>query len=146
MYWDTSLETSIPVVDQQHKEMFRQLDVLLDYTNPSRISETLDFLADYVVKHFGTEELMQKSAKYPLAGVHKEEHDAFISAYGELRREYEESGEDFIVLNKLIKMIMDWLHKHIMGLDKDFALYFKDYCQNSKRRSLASTDTEVIYR
>ncbi len=146
MYWDTSLETNIPVVDQQHKEMFRQLDVLLDYTNPARIFETLAFLADYVVKHFGTEELMQKSARYPLAEMHKEEHEAFVGAYSELKRQYEESGEDFIVLNKLIKMIMDWLHMHIMGLDKDFAVYFKEYCQKSKQRSLASTDTEVIYR
>ncbi|MCD8245840.1 MAG: hemerythrin family protein [Parabacteroides sp.] len=145
MYWDTSLETSIPIVDQQHKEMFKQLDVLLDYTNTERIAETLAFLSEYVVKHFGTEELMQKSARYPLAATHKKEHDAFIQNYLELKHEYEMSGEDSLVLNKLLKMILEWLHKHIMGLDKDFAIYFKNYCHDSRRQSSEVEDTQVLY-
>jgi len=33
MLWKSSLETGIPQIDAQHKELFRQIDILMDRSN-----------------------------------------------------------------------------------------------------------------
>ena len=123
--WNSSLETGISVVDEQHKELFRQVDILLDRSQKDRVPETLAFLGEYVIKHFGTEELMQKASKYPKTEEHKAIHDNFIKVFGELKSEYENGGEDFLILIKITKIALDWLQEHIGGHDKDFGSYFK---------------------
>ena len=50
--WNAGLETGIPKIDEQHKELFRQIETLMDKTNSDRLQETIDFLGNYVVKHF----------------------------------------------------------------------------------------------
>jgi hemerythrin-like metal-binding protein len=123
--WNSSLETGIPIVDEQHQELFRQVDILLDRNNKERVPETLAFLGEYVIKHFGTEELMQKASKYPKAAEHKVIHENFIKTFVALKGEYESGGEDFLVLIKITKIALDWLQEHIGGHDKDFGAYFK---------------------
>lgn len=123
--WDASLETGIPIVDEQHQSLLRQVSDLLDNSKADRVPDTLAFLEDYVLMHFGTEEMMQKASKYPDASEHKKMHDAFIVALGELKAEYESSGSDLLVLMKITKVALDWLKYHINGADKDFGDYFK---------------------
>lgn len=125
MEWDASLETGIPIVDEQHRSLFRQVDDLLDSTKSERVEETLAFLAEYVVMHFKTEELMQKASKYPRAQQHKKLHDDFVTALGGLKKEYGETGGGMLILMKITKIALDWLNIHIKGADKDFAEYFK---------------------
>lgn len=125
MEWDVSLETGIPIVDDQHMSLFRQVDDLLDPTKADRVPETLNFLGNYVLEHFGTEEIMQKISHYPFAEEHKELHDAFTAALVKLKAEYEESGNNMVILMKLTKTALDWLEFHIKGADKEFGDYFK---------------------
>jgi hemerythrin-like metal-binding protein len=65
MLWNKSLETGIAKIDNQHKELFRQIDILMDVKNTDRIKETLNFLSDYIVMHFKDEEKLQADSKYP---------------------------------------------------------------------------------
>lgn len=125
MQWDTSLETGIPIVDEQHKELFRQLDYLLDYSNKNRVKETLDFLGNYVVQHFDSEERMQEQSGYPNLPEHKHMHEELVKRYSALKNEYEQKGEDVLVLVDLIGVISDWLKQHIKKEDKDFAVFYK---------------------
>lgn len=43
MLWNSGLETGIPAIDEQHKELFRQVDILLDNGNKDRVPDTLNF-------------------------------------------------------------------------------------------------------
>ncbi len=125
MEWDKSLETGIPVVDEQHQSLIRQVNELLDSSNTERISETLVFLGEYTLMHFGTEEMMQKASKYPRAAEHKQMHDEFIVALVGLQKECDANGIDMLALMKVTKFAVDWLYQHIMKEDKDFGDYFK---------------------
>ena len=88
MLWSSSLETGIPEIDEQHKELFRQIDILLDRSKDDRIHETLKFLGNYVVKHFTDEQLIHLRAKYPKAADHKKLHTAFVAVYNDLSKEF----------------------------------------------------------
>ncbi len=129
MLWNATYETGVPVMDEQHKELFRQVDILLDNGKADRVPATLNFLGDYVVKHFSTEEGLQQKSRYPKHAEHKKAHQDFIAAYKSLRQEYESSGQSPIILMKLTRTALDWLKDHIRGKDKEFAAYYKTAAQ-----------------
>ena len=129
MEWKHYYETGIPVVDQQHQELFRQVGILLDYDKKretqERIEETLTFLGEYVLKHFGTEEMMQKVVKYPLVAAHKEMHDNFVKTFLQLKSEFAAEGGNMLILMRLSMVAVDWLKEHILRHDKDFGEFYQ---------------------
>lgn len=125
MQWDKSLESDIPVIDHEHKELVCQLSNLLDESQPNRVQEMLDFLKDYVVKHFAHEQVIHKKCNYPRAAEHKQAHIDFIDRFNSLEELYLTKENDLKVLQTLIETVNNWLKEHIMGQDKEFAEYFK---------------------
>ncbi|MDR1519830.1 MAG: bacteriohemerythrin [Planctomycetota bacterium] len=125
MLWNSTLEVGVPQIDTQHKELFRQVDILMDVNNKTRIPETLKFLANYVVKHFNDEQVLQAVSKYPKAELHKSYHTKFIATFNELKKEFDASGPTLMVMMKINKTVIAWLKEHIMVHDKEFANYYK---------------------
>ena len=127
MLWSKSLETGIAKIDEQHKELFRQMDILMDRGNDARIPQTLEFLAGYVVKHFNDEQIMHSASKYPKAEAHKKMHVAFVKKFRDMKKRYESDA----LVNKLQtvmeinKLALGWLKEHIMIHDKEFSIYYK---------------------
>ncbi|MDR1579872.1 MAG: hypothetical protein LBS35_05905, partial [Synergistaceae bacterium] len=58
MLWSKTLETGIPNIDEQHKELFNQVDILIDGKNANRHKDVLDYLETYIAKHFADEQKM----------------------------------------------------------------------------------------
>ena len=125
MLWNASLETGIPRIDEQHKELFRQVDILMDRSQTDRIPATLEFLGKYVVKHFNDEQVMHVSYKYPKAEAHKKLHADFIAKYKEMKSKFDTAGNKLSVAMEINRLCIRWLMEHIMGHDKDFANYYK---------------------
>lgn len=125
MLWNDNYATGIAKIDEQHKELFRQIDILMDRKQADRIPSTLEFLGNYVVRHFNDEQVMHTISKYPKAEGHKKLHAAFMQQYRDMKRQYEESGDKLLIIMKINKVCIDWLKEHIMGQDKDFAIYYK---------------------
>jgi hemerythrin len=126
MLWNKSLETGIPAIDEQHKELFRQVDILLDNSKQDRVAQTLKFLGAYVKKHFSDEQGLHLKSKYPKAEAHRKMHSDFVDAYVKMEKEYEPDGANKLqTLLKINKTVVDWLKNHIMIQDKDFAVYYK---------------------
>lgn len=124
MLWNSTYETGIPAIDAQHKELFRQVDVLLDGTKADRVTDTLNFLGGYVVKHFSTEEALQAQVAYPKMPTHKRKHGDFIDTFKKLRQEYQASGNSPIMLMKISQAALNWLKEHIRVEDKEFAAFY----------------------
>ena len=125
MLWNATLETGIIKIDEQHKELFRQVDILMDRGQDDRIPATLDFLGKYVIKHFSDEQVMHAASKYPKAEAHKKMHSQFIGVFKEMKQKYETSGHSLSVVMEINKAVMGWLKEHIMVHDKEFAAYYK---------------------
>lgn len=58
--WTQDLSTGSDEIDNQHKELFRRINSLLDACNQGKgreeIGKTVQFLEDYVITHFSAEE------------------------------------------------------------------------------------------
>ncbi|MCC8179694.1 MAG: hemerythrin family protein [Planctomycetes bacterium] len=124
MLWSPIYETGIPIVDAQHQELFRQIENLLDKSKGDRVQKTLDFLGSYVVKHFTTEEGLQKSCNYPNFDNHHKMHETFTKTYLDLKDKYQ-AGQDPLLLMKISNIALTWLKDHIRVQDQDFAKHFK---------------------
>ena len=134
MLWNDSYQTGVPEMDEQHQELFRQLDILGDRTQTDRVPQVLDFLGRYVDKHFKDEERLQTASRYPGLAEHKQKHIAFVDTYKKLLDEYNRKPESQGLMTLRINRIaQDWLKTHILGPDTDFAEYYKEYQKNSGR-------------
>jgi methyl-accepting chemotaxis protein len=124
--WNKSLETGIELIDKQHMELFRQIEILLDSGNASRVNETLDFLEKYIAKHFSDEQDMQAKSNYPKAAKHKKYHEAYKVTFHELKEKYIKEGPTITNNIAVNKTVIGWLKDHIMIQDKDFAKFYKE--------------------
>jgi methyl-accepting chemotaxis protein len=124
--WNKSLETGIELIDKQHMELFRQIEILLDPGKAGRVNKTLDFLEKYIAKHFSDEQEMHVKSKYPKAEQHKKYHEAYKVTFHELKEKYIKEGPTVTNNIAVNKTVLGWLKDHIMVQDKDFAAFYKE--------------------
>lgn len=129
--WTPDLATDVPLIDEQHKEIFRRVDSLLEACKTGKGKEAVGgmllFLEEYVVSHFKTEEAAQRESAYPHFGEHKAMHEAFLKDVQTLKEKFEEEGPSLMMVLQTNKVVVDWLVKHIKKTDKEFGQYMKQY-------------------
>jgi methyl-accepting chemotaxis protein len=123
--WNKSFETGIKLIDEQHMELFRQIEILLDSGKSGRVNETLDFLEKYIAKHFSDEQEMHVQSKYPKAAKHRQYHEAYKTTFHELKEKYIKEGPTVANNIAVNKTVIGWLKDHIMIQDKDFAAFYR---------------------
>jgi hemerythrin len=138
MLFTKSLETGVPKIDEQHRELFAQADKLRDVTQKERIPETLEFLKNYVVKHFSMEEALMKASGYPKHPFHHQLHVDFVKQFTGYYDEYKSSGGKFSLVLSINTMVNNWLRDHIMTHDKEFAEYYIQKTSNRARPGVAA--------
>ena len=71
--WSDDLTTGIDKIDNQHKNLIIKVNELLQAINAGKgkrqIGSMLEFLGEYVVEHFSTEEEYMKEYNYDLLKV-----------------------------------------------------------------------------
>ncbi|QOX65620.1 bacteriohemerythrin [Anoxybacterium hadale] len=125
--WTSNLSVGVGSIDQQHQKLFDMANQLFEAgkNNKSKefISPLLGFLDDYTKKHFKDEESYMLSINYPGFEGQKKMHADFIGALAKLKKEYEESGGNIIVILNANQMVVDWLLKHISVEDKKIGVF-----------------------
>ncbi len=119
----------IPKVDEQHRELVKMLNAAqvmgMKAFSAEETKKTLDFLGNYVVKHFSDEEILQRQSGYPKCDWHKEQHKAFIGEFGKLKQEFIANGASSKFTLQLNKAIIDWVIRHIKTADTEFGKYYQ---------------------
>ncbi|MCL1791257.1 MAG: bacteriohemerythrin [Peptococcaceae bacterium] len=122
------MRTEIEHIDSQHKELVELVNhaAVLGETNPDRgdMKSCLDFLGEYVVKHFGDEEKLQVDSSYPNYVQHKTIHDNFIETFQELYADFENNIPMSKLTFVLSTTVSHWLITHIKSEDVKFGRYF----------------------
>src|SRR5512137_1986612 len=124
--WTPALAIGVPEIDHQHQELFLRIERLVDGLTRGRAGEVdrlLDFLGQYVVKHFGAEERWMIRSAYPGYSVHKLEHEGFIRDYEHMAQEYRRKGPDQLAGRRMNDWISVWLRDHIGSSDMRFGRY-----------------------
>ena len=127
--WNEDLATGIGVIDNQHKEIFRRINALIDACKSGKgkdaVADILSFLESYVLEHFAAEEKIQRDFIYPGYKEHKAMHDAFMTDVAMLKQQFAEKGPSLIMVLTTKEVVVDWLLHHIMKVDRQLGDYLK---------------------
>lgn len=127
--WTPDLNTGNLKIDAQHRELIDAINKLLDACSTGRgraeIGSTLNFLNDYIVRHFSDEEALQIQSKYPDYANHKQYHEGFKKSVREILNQYNQDGATVVLVGKVNQVIASWLINHIKREDTKVAAHIK---------------------
>lgn len=127
--WTEDLSVGVGLIDDQHKIWFEKADQLFEAGKKGQakefVGQMLDFLDDYTKKHFSDEEKYMLSIHYPEYDRQRSLHHAFIGELDKIKKEFQESGGNLLVILNANQMVVDWLTKHISNEDKKIGIYAK---------------------
>jgi hemerythrin len=110
--WNEDLATGIEKVDNQHKEIFKQLNLLLDAMDKGT--------------HFSEEENYMVEHSYEGFHAQRAEHSQFIHDFYRLKKELLQCGTTLHLVVKTEQTLGNWLMNHIKVEDKKMALALKN--------------------
>lgn len=120
--WTPALSVGVDSIDAQHRELFRRVNALLVAVGGDReeqeILRTLAFLGNYVVGHFGDEELLMRETMYPGIALHLSLHARFDETFSSLRARFARQGMEATFATEVRTEVCDWLVQHVQGTDR----------------------------
>ena len=126
--WNDKFSVNVDEIDNQHKEIFKitnkLLNAIADGTANETVGDILQDLIDYIAVHFSTEEYYFDKFNYPKSYSHKEEHESFIQKVSEFKKSFE-TGRKNLYLD-ITNFILNWLMSHVLLSDKEYAKYFSE--------------------
>lgn len=116
--------TGIPLIDEEHKELFRIIDevqtLIRNDLLSDRFDEILSLLGEltvYAASHFKDEEEYMRSINYAGLDAQKRAHDAFVARIEELDIIHIDSNQQG-TLEEILDFLTEWLVNHILFSDK----------------------------
>jgi hemerythrin len=124
------METGVAKIDEQHKELVRRLNDALSMgtkaVSREETQKTLDFLGEYIVKHFNDEEALQRQCNYSKYEWHKGQHQEYVNDFKKLREEFVANGPSAKFTVNLNVSLTNWIVKHIKSVDVEFGKYYQE--------------------
>lgn len=131
--WREEFLVGIKSIDEQHKELFAQMDALTLalYKGQAlqKVTELIKFLDEYTVFHFNHEEELMMKYTYPDMPKHIEQHEKFKSMLFSFKSEFNKSGFSHNLALRLEQEIIGWYKNHILVIDKKMSAYLEDKIQ-----------------
>jgi len=127
--WTGDLDTGVSEIDAQHRELLERINALLEVCAGSRprheARRVIDFLEEYVVTHFNTEEKLMTASDYPEYRRHKEEHAIFIERLADVKRKFHDEGAAADVLHLATRTLIEWQDVHIRRTDRKLGEFLR---------------------
>lgn len=128
--WTDDLSVGVDVIDEQHKMLVQHLNdfsaAVDSHQGPSAITSTLGFLIEYTNFHFADEEKHMTWAKYPGLQQQIEEHESFRKTLANVEADFKEDGATHDLANDIDTLLVNWLIKHIRGVDLQFGKFLAE--------------------
>jgi hemerythrin-like metal-binding protein len=128
--WRPEYTTGHEEIDLQHKQLFRLTSDLVAACNEgqqeSSVDKALEFLANYTVQHFESEERLQIEYRYPDYLNHKQLHDDFKQTVTELIERHKENGSSAELAKEVNSVVVKWLTHHIQIEDMKIAAHIRE--------------------
>ncbi len=127
--WTNDLAVGVEEIDNQHKELFRRINNLLDACvqgkGKDEVLSILKFLDDYVIVHFTAEEGLQKRYNYPNYTSHKTLHAEFKKSIYDIKKMIKDEGFGPHLIFRMHRTVVDWWFEHIGRADKEFGSFLQ---------------------
>lgn len=122
MKWTDDLSVGVDLIDSQHKSLIDAVNDLFNACSKGlgrkKISETMQFMKNYTVTHFGDEEKLQQKYNYPDYPNHKKLHAEFVSKINEYSKKLDSEGASIALVAEFNTFVTNWLIYHISREDK----------------------------
>lgn len=122
MKWTDNLSVGVELIDSQHKALINAVNDLFEACSKGlgrkKISETMEFMKNYTVTHFGEEEKLQQKYSYPDYPNHKKYHAEFINKVDEYSKRLDAEGANIALVAEFNTFVSNWLIYHISREDK----------------------------
>ena len=123
--WEQKYCLQIAEIDRQHQKLFALFNELYDAMQDGHGSEVLDkvlsSVVDYTAYHFAFEEKLLHEAGFKEEAAHRAEHARLTEQAKALAQRFKASRSDTTVAIATLKLLGDWLTRHILISDKAFA-------------------------
>lgn len=131
MLWRDKYKVGVPLIDEQHEELFNRVNNFIEVIRTGdsweskiqSVNETLEFMKMYVVEHFHDEEEYQQKVAYPKAAEHKNVHNSMVNYVLDFSSEYEKSGYNEKLIKQFAGKLLSWLINHVVTEDQNIANY-----------------------
>lgn len=126
VYWTADLSTGFDDIDEQHKMLLQYINELYDAKQNGDVVEIercFENLINYTIEHFSYEEMMLQEAGYRLLEQHKKVHANFVDKMTMFQDRYHNG--DKAALDELLKLLEDWLFRHIRLNDHGYVASVK---------------------
>jgi hemerythrin len=126
LQWTSTLSVGVPEIDEQHRELFRRVDRLMDavlHHDREEAARVLAWLGGFVVEHFAAEERLMAEVEYPAAEAHIREHREFARNLAGIEADFAAHGATAAVVFRLEKQAVDWLMDHVYFTDVALGRY-----------------------
>lgn len=133
MLWKEKYMLGVPLIDEQHQELFRRVTDFVEIVRKpvpweqktEQVNQTLDFMKDYVVTHFRDEENLQRELGYPELPSHRKLHQEMVAYVLVVSRQYEENGYQEQLMQQFAGRLLAWLINHVASEDQKIANFAK---------------------
>ena len=133
MIWKDRYRLGVPLIDEQHQELFSRVTDFVAVLRSSavweerveKVNETLNFMKDYVVTHFHDEEEYQQQIGYPEFEAHRKIHNDMVKYVVDVASQYEREGYDERLMQQFAGKLLAWLIHHVASDDQKIADYAK---------------------
>lgn len=120
--WDSSFETGIPEIDDQHRHLVEIINTLSDgigHATKKNLTDIILQLKEYAQFHFRAEEGIMEQNGYKDLEEHRDEHERFVDQILLF-------DLDIILATEglawdMLHFLRGWLTNHILSVDKKFS-------------------------
>lgn len=127
--WTADLATGSDEIDEQHREIFTRINLLLDACNQGKgrheLAKVISFLDEYIVTHFGAEEERMLKRAYPRYREHKAQHEEFKKGFLSLKNKIDREGPGVHTVIATNRLVVDWFLGHIRKVDTQLGAYLQ---------------------
>jgi methyl-accepting chemotaxis protein len=115
------MTTGVESIDHQHQELIEMINRLhracLERRGQEELSEMMQFLQEYVLRHFEHEEQLMDQHRCPSKAANIAAHRKFLKDFTAIAAEFNAGNTSTTVLLELRKLVGDWLTNHICKID-----------------------------
>ena len=125
LHWTPDYSVGIPLIDEQHQELFLRINAVgkaaMGQRKKEEVGWLLNNLGSYVITHFDTEEGYMIRHTYPEQAAHMAEHTRIIAELTKFRRDFDIAGPRLSIISGKQAQIGSWLENHICSFDRPLA-------------------------
>ena len=131
--WDESFSVGNETLDNQHQNILRMINVLIDNQQSNisseKVTNILDDLMLYVRQHIDYEEVILEQLDYPEYSQHKSSHLLLQEQlaelmYGASEQVLSHGKYDDNIPKEVLEFLMCWWQKHILVEDMKYKFLF----------------------